>query len=65
LAGQPGMVTTVLSFSTMGAPVAPVGLGPLAGMPPKEAQLPMAMMAPASAATSVASSMAVLPPILQ
>ena len=45
--------------------MASVGLGPLAGIPPKEAQDPMAMMAPASAATSLSRSMAVLPAILQ
>ena len=65
LAGQPGRVTTVLPSRTVGAPVAPVGLGSAEGMPPHDAQDPMAMMAPASAATSFTIWSAVLPAILQ
>jgi hypothetical protein len=45
--------------------VAPVGLGAVEGMPPHDAQLPMAMTAAASAAHSFTISMAVWPPTLQ
>ena len=44
---------------------APVGFGPVDGMPPQEAQEPMAITAAASAAHSFSRSIAVWPPILQ
>ena len=62
LAGQPGRVTTVLPLSAWGTPTAPVGLGDAEGMPPQEAQEPMAMMAAAFSATRVTVSMAFWPP---
>ena len=48
-----------------GAPRACVGFGLAEGMPPQEAQEPMAMMAPASAAYLRTVSIAVLPPTRQ
>ena len=58
-------MTTVLPLSTIGAPVAPVGLGSADGIPPHEAQEPIATMAPAFSATSLTMESAVLPPIMQ
>ena len=64
-AGQPGMVTTVLPCRTSGAPLAPVGFGGVEGMPPQDAQEPMATIAPALLATSLTMSSAVRPAIWQ
>src|SRR6516162_6042650 len=44
---------------------APVGFGPAAGMPPKAAQVPTAIVAAAPPQTSRAMSSADLPPIVQ
>ncbi len=64
LGGQPGIVSTGLPrISATG--LAPVGLGDVDGIPPHEAHEPMAITAAASAAHSLTSSTAVLPPILQ
>ncbi len=45
--------------------LAPVGFGDVDGMPPHDAHEPIAITAAASAAHSLTSSIAVLPPILQ
>jgi hypothetical protein len=58
------MVTTGLP-STWPTPDAPVGFGPVEGMPPQEAHEPMAITAAASAAHSLTISIAVRPPTLQ
>ena len=64
-AGQPGRVTTVLPLRICGTPVAPVGFGAADGTPPHEAHEPIAMIAPALAATSCSVSIAFLPPTWQ
>ena len=55
----------VFPFSTSFTPDAPVGLGPVDGMPPQLAHEPMAMIAQAFAAVSFSISIAVCPPTLQ
>ena len=60
MAGQPGMLTMGLLRRTSETPEAPVGLGAAEGMPPQEAQEPMAMTAAARPAISFVSSSAVL-----
>src|SRR5581483_3141767 len=63
--GHPGMLTTVLPFRTSCTPDAPVGLGSAEATPPHDAHDPIAMIAPACAATSFTISRAVRPPIMQ
>src|SRR3954447_13575108 len=63
--GQPGRFTTGLFRTSASTPTAPVGLGPLDGMPPQEAQEPMAMTAAACAATSASKSVPLRPAILR
>jgi len=65
LAGQPGMFTMGLLRSTSETPTAPVGFGAAEGMPPQDAQEPMAMTAAARPAISFVNSTAVLSAIRQ
>src|SRR5512141_3281683 len=65
LGGHPGRQTTVFPSSIRGTPTASVGFGSADGMPPQEAQEPIAMTAPAFPPISFAISMAVRPPTRQ
>ena len=65
LAGQPGIVTTGIPSRISWAPTAPVGLGAAEGIPPQDAQDPIAITAPACEPTSLRISTAVRPPIWQ
>jgi hypothetical protein len=59
------MLTTGFPASTAPTPRAPVGFGSADGMPPHDAQDPIATTAPALPATSCTMSIAVRPPIMQ
>jgi hypothetical protein len=59
------MQTTVFPSRIRETPTAPVGFGSADGMPPQEAQEPIAMIAPAFPPISFAISTAVRPPIRQ